>query len=260
LSDKPYMANVRQIFDVALNWALPERCPCCGVITSAGGPFCPSCWQQLEFIGPPHCSACGTPFPFDRGLDARCAPCLSRAPKHDGIRAAVKYDSLSAQVALKLKYGGKIGLARMIAMQLLRHLPEQRDDIIIIPVPLHWTRIWSRTFNQSALIGQELARAANIDFIPDVLLRHKKTPSMRGLSPKSRQKAVGNAFAINPKWQGRLAGARIILIDDVLTTGATTDGCVSILKGQSAAWVQIFCWARALRAEASASKGFSLDA
>lgn len=254
------MANVGQIFNIAVNWALPERCPCCGVITSAGGPFCPSCWQRLEFIGPPYCATCGTPFAFDRGSDAKCAACLSSTPKHDGIRAAVKYDSLSAQVALKLKYGGKVGLARTIATQLLRHLPEQRDEIIIIPVPLHWTRMWSRTFNQSALIGRELARAANITFIPDVLLRHKKTPSMRGLSPKHRRKAVGNAFTINPKWQGRLAGARIILIDDVLTTGATTDGCVSILKAQGAQWVQIFCWARALRTEDSDSMGFSLDA
>nr|WP_315456591.1 ComF family protein [uncultured Sphingorhabdus sp.] len=260
MSDKPSMANIRQIFDVALNWALPERCPCCGVITSNGGPFCPGCWQQLEFIGPPYCASCGTPFAFDRGSDASCAACLSRPPKHNGIRAAVKYDDLSAQVALKLKYGGKVGLAKIIAMQLARHVPEERSNIIITPVPLHWTRIWSRTFNQSALIGRELALAANLEFVPDMLLRPKKTPSMRGLSPKSRRKAVVNAFAINPKWQGRLAGSRIILVDDVLTTGATTDGCVSVLKRQGADWVQIFCWARALRGEASDGIGFTLDA
>jgi len=254
------MANARQIFDIALNWALPERCPCCGVIISNGGAFCPSCWQRLEFIGPPYCASCGTPFAFDRGPDANCAACLRQPPKHDGIRAAVKYDKLSAQVALKLKYGGKVGLARTIAMQLLRHLPEDRGNIIITPVPLHWARIWTRTFNQSALIGRELAHAAKLEFVPDILLRHRKTPSMRGLNPQSRLKAVGNAFVINPKWEGRLAGSRIILVDDVLTSGATSDGCVSILKRQRADWVQIFCWARALRGEASDSIGFALDA
>lgn len=145
-------------------------------------------------------------------------------------------------------------------MQLLRHLPDERGNIIVTPVPLHWTRIWSRTFNQSALIGKELARAANLEFAPDILLRLKKTPSMRGLSPKSRRKAVANAFSINPKWHGRLAGSKIILVDDVLTTGATTDGCISILKRQGVDWVQIFCWARALRGEASDSIGFTLDA
>ena len=241
-----------------LDWALPERCPCCGEITPAGGPFCASCWQQLEFLGPPWCCGCATPFEFDRGNDALCASCIAKPPQHDGIRAAVKYDNLSAKFALRLKYGGKIGLARIIAKQLLRHLPNDRNDIIIIPVPLHWTRIWSRTFNQSALIGKELATLAGIRFVPDMLVRQKRTPSMRGLDAKRRRKAVGSAFAIHPKWQGKLEGSSIILIDDVLTTGATSDGCVTVLKRNRARSVQIFCWARALRGTAhpQASESF----
>lgn len=258
------MATVRQIFRPLLNgvldWALPERCPCCGSITSVGGPFCVQCWQQLTFLGPPHCSGCGTPFEFDRGDDARCASCIATPPRHDGIRAAVKYDDLSSQVALRLKYAGKVGLARIIAQQLVRHLPEERDDIIITPVPLHWTRIWSRTFNQSALIGQALAQAGGLQFVPDILIRHAKTPSLRGLNPSSRKKAVGKAFALHPEWQGRLKGRRVILVDDVLTTGATSDGCVAVLKNYGADWVQIFCWARALRGEAGDITRLSLDA
>lgn len=241
------MAKGSHIFHIILNWALPERCPCCGTITPSGGAFCADCWAKLEFLGPPWCRGCATPFEYDRGDDAYCAACIKTQPRHDGIRAAVRYDDLSAQVALRLKYGGKIGLARMIAQQLIRHLPNDKNDMIITPVPLHWTRIWSRTFNQSALIGKELALMSGIRFVPDILVRHKRTPSMRGLSPKRRRKAVGSAFGMHPRWKNSLKGRKIILIDDVLTTGATSDGCVTVLKRNGASWVQIFCWARALR-------------
>ena len=241
------MAKGRHIFHSMLNWVLPERCPCCGAITAAGGPFCVSCWQKLDFLGPPWCRGCAAPFEFDRGADAYCASCIAHPPRHDGIRAAVKYDEVSAQVALRLKYGGKIGLARVIAQQMLRHLPEGQEQLLITPVPLHRTRIWSRSFNQSALIGKQLAAMSGISFVPDILVRHKCTPSMRGLDHKRRRQAVGNAFALHPKYKGKLKGRRIILIDDVLTTGATSDGCVAMLKRGGADWVQIFCWARALR-------------
>ena len=214
----------------------------------------------MEFLGPPWCRGCATPFEFDRGDDAYCASCIADRPRHDGIRAAVKYDELSAQVALRLKYGGKIGLARVIAQQLLRHLPDDGDNILITPVPLHWTRIWSRSFNQSALIGKQLADLSGITFVPYILVRRKRTPSMRGLDIKRRRKAVGSVFALHPKWQGAVQGRKIILIDDVLTTGATSDGCVSVLKRKGVSWVQIFCWARALRGRTQDSAAISLGA
>lgn len=255
------MAKGSHIFHSMLNWVLPERCPCCGIITAAGGPFCMERWQKLEFLGPPWCRTCAAPFEFDRGADAYCAACIANPPRHDGIRAAVRYDDLSAQVALRLKYGGKIGLARVIAQQFLRHMPEEIDQLIITPVPLHWTRIWSRSFNQSALIGKQLAALTGIAFVPDILVRHKRTPSMRGLDPKRRRKAVASAFAVHPKYNGTLKGRKIILIDDVLTTGATSDGCVAVLKRGGAKWVQIFCWARALRGSgAQAEAAISFDA
>lgn len=255
------MAKGRHIFHRMLNWVLPERCPCCGTITAAGGSFCVSCWQKLEFLGPPWCRGCATPFEFDRGADAYCAVCIANPPRHDGIRAAVKYDDLSAQVALRLKYGVKIGLARVIAQHMLRHLPEEQEQLIITPVPLHWTRIWSRSFNQSALIGKELADMSGLVFVPDLLVRHKRTPSMRGLDLKRRREAVASAFAVHPKYKGALKGRSIILIDDVLTTGATSDGCVAVLKRGGADWVQIFCWARALRGDGTqAGTTISFDA
>ncbi len=204
----------------------------------------------MRFLGPPWCATCALPFAYDQPDDTRCADCLVNPPHHDGIRAAVVYDDVSRQVVLKLKYGGKIGMAKMIAAQLLRHVPEDRTGLIVTPVPLHWTRLWSRSFNQSALIGRELARLADLPFVPDILLRTKRTPSLRGLASKQRRQTVGKAFALNPRWQGRIDGSNIILVDDVLTTGATSDGCITTLKKAGADWIQLFCWARALRGEA----------
>ena len=244
------MATLAQMLRPAVDIVLPERCPSCGVITPPGGTFCGDCWQSLHFLVPPWCATCAVPFAYEQGDEARCAICLSSPPMHDGIRAVVAYDDVSRQVALKLKYGGKIGLAKMIAAQLLRHLPEDRDGLIVAPVPLHWTRLWSRSFNQSALIAQELAKIADLEFAPDLLFRTKRTPSMRGMSGKDRRKVVGKAFALNPRWQSQTIASRVILVDDVLTTGATSDGCVKVLKKAGADWVQLFCWARALRGEA----------
>jgi ComF family protein len=255
------MVSVGRLLQPVLNFVLPERCPSCGVITPAGGSFCSDCWQRLHLMNLPWCSGCALPFAYDQGEGALCIECLANPPKHDGIRAVAAYDEVSKQVALRLKYGGKIGLAKMIARQLARHLPDDRHAMIVVPVPLHWTRLWSRSFNQSALIAQELARLGEIECIPDLLLRTKRTPSLRGLSSKERRRAVGKAFTINPRWQARAGGARIILVDDVLTTGATSDGCIKALKQSGAQWVQLFCWARALRGEAlSDGQPITLDA
>lgn len=245
------MVLMTKILRPALDFVLPERCPSCGVITPTGGSFCADCWQRLHFMNPPWCKGCALPFAYDQGEDAFCATCLADQPQHDGIRAAVAYDDVSKQVALRLKYGGKIGLAKMIARQLVRHLPDERAGMMVTPVPLHWTRLWSRSFNQSALIADELARLGGMEHIPDMLIRMKRTPSLRGLSGKERRKAVGKAFVVNPRWQSQVTGGNIILVDDVLTTGATSDGCVKALRKSGADKVQLYCWARALRGEAS---------
>jgi ComF family protein len=251
LSDKSDMASLAQLLRPALDFVLPERCPACGVITPAGGTFCSGCWQQMRFLAPPWCSTCALPFAFDQAEETRCANCLAKPPLHDGVRAAVAYDDVSRQIVLKLKYGGKIGMAKMIAAQLLRHLPVDRDRLIVTPVPLHWTRLWSRSFNQSALIGRELARLGGVPFVPDMLLRTTRTPSLRGLSAKERRQMVARVFSVNPRLNDRVKGAHVILVDDVLTTGATSDGCVRSLKNAGADWVQLFCWARALPGEAA---------
>ncbi len=243
------MQSSLNFLQVAVDFVLPERCPSCGVITPAGGTFCAECWQKVHYFGPPWCATCFVPLPVEGEGDQSCASCLIKPPRHDGIRAAVAYGDAAAQVILRLKYGGKIGLAKMIAQQLLRHMPDAHERLIIAPVPLHWTRLWSRSYNQSALIGEALSQASGVRFIPDLLQRHKRTPLLRGLSQKQRQRTVNKAFAINPRWADQIQGARIILVDDVYTTGATTDACIKVMKIAGAQWVQIFCWTRVLRGE-----------
>ncbi len=261
MADKGAMLSLRQIIKPALDFALPERCPACGAIAMDGTNFCADCWPKLRFMCPPWCAACGLPFAYEQANDALCATCLADPPIHEGIRAAVAYDNMSRQIILRLKYGGKIGLAKLVARQLLRHLPDDRSDILVVPVPLHWTRLWSRSFNQSALIAQELARLGGMRYSVDLLLRTRRTPNMRGLSAKQRRQTVAKAFAINPARLDLARGARIILIDDVLTTGATSDGCIKALKKSGASWVQLFCWARAIRGEAMAENNpVTLDA
>lgn len=245
------MAVLDQLLRPALDFVLPPRCPCCGDILSADGSFCAGCWQSLHFIVPPWCASCAVPLPFANDDGLQCASCLAAKPLHNGIRAAVAYDDNSRAVALRLKYGGKIGLARMIAAQLLRHMPDDKDGLLIVPVPLHWTRLWRRSFNQSALIASELSRLSGVEMLPDLLVRQRMTPSLRGLSAKERKKTVGTAFAMSPRYADRVKGARIILVDDVLTTGATSDGCFKTLRKGGASWMQLFCWARVLRGNAA---------
>lgn len=160
-----------------------------------------------------------------------------------------------------MKYGGKIGLAKLIAKHLERHLPDDDGEYLVVPVPLHWMRLWGRGFNQSALIAKSLAKANRFTFCPDILIRHKRTPLLRGLTGNERRKAVVSAFALNPKLKEQARGAKILLIDDVLTSGATSQACVKALKKGGAEWVQIFCWARVLHGDQDPiSSPFVLDA
>lgn len=186
-----------------------------------------------------------------------CASCIGQPPLHDGISAVLAYDDVSAQIALRLKYGGRIGLAPMIAAYLAKYLPPDRDEYMIIPVPLHWTRLWRRGYNQAALIGDALARTGGMIFIPDMLKRVRRTPPLRRMTGRKREAALRGAFAVHPKWVNRLHGKKIILVDDIYTSGATTNACIKLLKNNGISEVRIFCWARVLRGEAGVISGIS---
>lgn len=224
--------------------ALPPRCPGCGEVVDADHRFCAACWGQLRQIAPPWCVTCNLPFDHDRGPDAQCGQCLAAPPAHDGVRAAVAYGPAARTLALRLKYGRRTAYAATAARLMARLLPE--DAELLVPVPLHRWRIWGRGFNQAALIARELARCSGVPAEIDLLRRGKATPVLRGLGARGRTKAVAGAFAAAPGARDRLQGRAVALVDDVHTSGATTDACVRVLKRAGAAKVTILCWARVL--------------
>lgn len=217
-------------------------------MTAADHRFCAACWGRLRFLGPPWCAACQLPFAFDRGEGALCGECLAEPPPYDGVRAAVAYGDVAREVALKLKYSGRLACAQTMARAMERLMPEDAD--LLVPVPLHRWRIWSRGFNQAALIAAALAKACGRPADTGVLRRVKATPVLRGLGARGRAKVVAGAFALADGARARLAGKTVVLVDDVHTSGATAAACARVLKRGGAAKVILLCWARVLDAEA----------
>lgn len=164
------------------------------------------------------------------------------------MRAAVAYGDIAREVALKLKYSGRLACAGTMARAMARLMPDDAD--LLVPVPLHRWRIWTRGFNQAALIAATLSRSAGIACDTGLLRRVKATPVLRGLGARGRAKAVAGAFALAEGARTRLAGKTVILVDDVYTSGATGAACARVLKRGGADKVILLCWARVLDAEA----------
>ncbi|MET0269778.1 MAG: double zinc ribbon domain-containing protein [Sphingomonas sp.] len=237
----PPRRPLRAMLGRMLAFALPPRCPGCGAVTPDDHVFCVACWRTLDFMGGPACATCGVALPFDEGAEARCEGCLARPPALDGMRAAVAYDAVPRRIALRLKHGRHPGLAETIARRLER-LVDPAGDPVIAPVPLHRWRIWSRGYNQSALIGRALARRTDLPFAAELIVRTRHTPSLRGRGRRERAKTVRDAFAV-PR-PAAVTGRAVLLIDDVFTTGATANACAAALKAAGAREVRLLCWAR----------------
>ncbi len=246
--DKVVMVSLAPLARIA-DLALPPRCPGCSAVTRTDHDFCGPCWAQLRFLGEPWCATCHAPFEYDLGPGAQCGRCLADPPPHDGIRAAVAYGDIARNVALKLKYGGRMAAADTMAHAMVRLMPADAD--LLIPVPLHRWRLWRRGYNQSLLIAQALRRASGVPVARDLLVRSKATPVLRGMTPRDRRKAVAGAFALAAGAKEAVSGKRILLVDDVHTSGATSEACARLLKRAGAAQVILLCWARVLRGEAA---------
>lgn len=231
--------------------ALPPRCPGCGMPVAADHRFCAACWSALRLIAPPWCAACNLPFAHDRGVGARCGACLADPPRHAGVRAAVAYGSVARRLALKLKYGGRIGVAVTMAERIAPLVPSGID--LLVPVPLHRWRLWSRGYNQAALIAAALGARTGIDHDPLVLSRHRRTAVLQGLGNRGRHRAVAGAFSVADP--ACIRGRAIGLVDDVYTSGATTAACTRTLLAAGAASVTILCWARVIPGEDDAAEG-----
>ena len=224
----------------------PPRCPLCGEGLAAQGGLCAACWQELAIPGEPACALCQRPFGDTMPGGTVCAPCLAEPPRHDGIAAGTLYNDASRKLVLAFKHGRRIALAPLLARLVAARLPQLDGEWFAVPVPLHRVRLWRRGFNQSALLAREIARLSGARVCVDGLVRRKATPVLGGLGRKARARALSGAITVNPRRAGQLKGARVLLVDDVMTSGATSAACVSVLKRQGAEKVVVACFARVL--------------
>lgn len=238
-------------FAPLIDLVFPPRCPLCGAGLSAQTGLCAACWSELVIPGEPACALCQRPLGDTVAAGAVCAPCLAEPPRHDGVAAGTLYNAASRRLVLAFKHGQRIALAPMMARLMAARLDAvgldaAGPDWLVVPVPLHRWRLWRRGFNQAALLGREIARARGATLAVDMLERRKATPALGGLGRKARARALSGAIGINRKRAGQLRGARVVLVDDVLTSGATSAACVAALKRAGAERVVVACFARVL--------------
>jgi len=224
----------------------PPRCPLCGAGLSAQAGLCAACWSGLEIPGEPACALCQRPFADSMAAGAVCAPCLTHPPRHDGIAAATLYNEPSRRLVLAFKHGNRVALAALLARLIAARIAHLDESWILVPVPLHRWRLWRRGFNQAALLARELSRLRGGRVLVDGLERHRRTPSLGGLGRKARARTLSGAIRVDRRRAAALKGAKVLLVDDVLTSGATTDACVGVLKRAGAERVMIACFARVL--------------
>jgi ComF family protein len=248
--------RLKRLFRPVLNFFLPTRCLMCGVFTQipstieslAQPSLCSSCWQQLSFITEPYCGTCAAPLSFDGDS---CRSCYGKEFEFDSARAALVYNDAAKQLITRFKHSGQTGYARLFAPWMQAAMANHTEHYDgIIPVPLHFWRLFKRGYNQAALLAhgisltQDNDSSTSIPILKNALKRVRHTPSQGHRSAPDRVKNIENALIADAV---QVTGKQLLLVDDVMTTGATLNECARVLKKAGAARVDVLILARAVR-------------
>jgi ComF family protein len=239
----------RAALRVALDAALPSLCASCRAPVADAGGLCPACWARVSFLAPPWCERLGIPFVYDPGPGALSMEAIADPPTYDRARAAVRYDDIARDLVHRLKYGDRLDLATAMGRWMARAGRELLNDAdALVPVPLHWRRQWARRFNQAAALARAAAAEKGIPVLTAALKRRRATAQQVGLSQRARATNVHGAFAVTPEGRAAICDKRLVLIDDVLTSGATVDACARALTRAGARNVDVLVFARVVAA------------
>jgi ComF family protein len=237
----------RNVAKAVLDLLFPPLCISCRMQVGEAG-FCAACWSAISFLDGPGCTCCGLPFPVSLEGDNLCAACLANPPAFDTARAILAYDEKSRGAILALKHADRLDLVPGFARWLSRTgraILEESE--LVVPVPLHPFRLWRRRYNQSAELARRLAQDWKLTCQPSALIRSRPTASQGAMaSARARRRNVQRAFEVPDP--AKVAGRRILLLDDVLTTGATVEACARALKRAGAAGVHVLVLARVVKA------------
>lgn len=255
-AEEPGRGGAARLFDGArrfgaglgrrlLDLVLPPVCMACRQPVATPHGLCAACWSRLRPIERPYCERLGIPFGYDLGEGALSAEAIAAPPVFDRARAAVLYEEVAREIVQGLKYHDRTELARLVGRMTARagrELTAEAD--VIVPLPLHRRRLWTRKFNQAALIAQEVGRLSGVAVDVAALTRIRATRPQVGLSERERAENVRGAFRVAAAHRAAIEGRRVVLVDDVLTTGATVSAATRALKRAGAARVDVLTFAR----------------
>ena len=228
-----------------LDFVLPHICLSCKQPMVVGQNICPACWPNLQFITAPQCHCCGTPFGFEMGDGTLCAACIEYTPDFTMARAALRYDDYSKPLILGFKHADKTHLRLWLGKILAQSARAVTDGAdYIVPVPLHWTRLLKRRYNQSALLAAELSIHCGVPHADDLLARIRRTTPHENMDRGQRERNVKRAFAVRDHYAEKIIGKTIVLVDDVFTTGSTVAECSRTLLRAGAGAVRVATVAR----------------
>lgn len=236
-----------RLANALVSFLYPPVCAGCGRFAARDGAVCSICWQTIRFIERPYCEVMGTPFTHDLGPGILSAEAIAHPPVFDRLRAVAAHDGLCQKLVHRLKYNDRLDLAPLMARWMARAAGDLLLDAdVIVPVPLHRTRLFMRRFNQSAELGRHLALQSGKTFNPVDLKRVKRTAHQVGLGERAREDNVRGAFAVNDAGGMAFAGRRVLLVDDVYTTGATVSAASRALRKAGARDITVVVFSMAL--------------